>query len=231
MYRLIKKRLNVKIFKATRSEGVSDCSVIIPLRENDSSLETVSSLSAGIIIPKYIVEARDLGLGANFARMRGYKVAKNYLCENMPSLLLFSDNDILWHKESIAIMDKALEKHKEVDVVYGHYDRGYETVGKRPFSLDVLKRMNYITMMSMMREKAFTCFDQCLKRLQDWDLWLSMALNGSKFMYLPKKLFWTKRDYKKGLSGQGIASYEEARDYIRDKWRLEKQEEDKVESN
>ena len=45
--------------------------------------------------------------------------------------------------------------------------------------------------MSLIRRKAFPQFDESLKRLQDWDLWLTMMREGSSGVWCDEVLFET----------------------------------------
>ena len=49
--------------------------------------------------------------------------------------------------------------------------------------------MPYIHTTSLIRKKDFPGFDENIKRLQDWDLWLTMLEQGKRGIWIPKYLF------------------------------------------
>ena len=44
--------------------------------------------------------------------------------------------------------------------------------------------------MTLMRRKVFPMFDENLKRLQDWDMFLTIVENGSKGILVPDLTFY-----------------------------------------
>lgn len=153
--------------------------------------------------------------GAPWARNRGALDAAG-------TYILFSDNDIEWQRDALALMVAALETPSAVlpdrngfttDYAYGSY-REIRDGKPGPVSCDeewsyeVLKKRNFISTMSLIRRSAFPGWDESIPRLQDWDLWLTMAEIRSKGVYVGKQLFTTP--YRKGITHGGGASYEEA---------------------
>lgn len=72
-----------------------------------------------------------------------------------------------------------------------------------PWDLDALKRSNYIDVTALMRREAFPGFDTNVKRLQDWDLWLTIAGRGGYGTYIRRS---THRNHR--LSGDCITMRE-----------------------
>jgi glycosyltransferase involved in cell wall biosynthesis len=68
------------------------------------------------------------------------------------------------------------------------------------FSYDRLKKGNYISTMSLIRREVFPMFDESLKRLQDYDLWLTICKNG----HLGKAVF--NNEYFAYYLDEGITS-------------------------
>lgn len=86
------------------------------------------------------------------------------------------------------------------------------------FSENRLRQGNYISTMSLVRTDLLrgSPFDENLSRLQDWDLWLSLAARGVNGVWLPKTGFHAYYLDSGITSGDGI-SYADAEAEIRKK--------------
>lgn len=101
--------------------------------------------------------------------------------------IFFCDDDIVLPSNYLEILYNVLiEQPKNIGYAYTGYhgivlDPSFHpikrnfTIPSRPFSVDALKRGNYISTMSLMRKEVFPMFDTKLKRLQDWDIYLTLA--------------------------------------------------------
>lgn len=100
--------------------------------------------------------------------------------------ILFSDDDIIYPADFLEKLIEALERNPKKGYAYCGY-RGIvdetlqnHSVGRNfriptiPFDAQRLKRGNYISTMSLIRREIFPRFDESLKRLQDYDLWLTL---------------------------------------------------------
>ena len=58
------------------------------------------------------------------------------------------------------------------------------------FSVQALKYGNYVSTMSLMRRELFCGWDEKLKRLQDWSLWLTIVERGAKGILVPSQTFY-----------------------------------------
>ena len=103
--------------------------------------------------------------------------------------IFFCDNDILLPKNHLTKLYEALLKNPKASFAYSGYDgivldvinhpiKNNYKIPTIPFNYDNLKLGNYISTMSLIRREAFPLFDESLKRLQDWDLYLTMCENG-----------------------------------------------------
>ena len=130
--------------------------------------------------------------GAPYARNEGARLTT-------APYLLFLDADVVLAPDALETFSATLDAHPECDFAYadfrwqGHLFRG------QPFDLDALKSRNHISTMSILRRDAFTGFDETLNKFQDWDLWLTMALNGSKGVWIDRVLFAASSN-RKGIS-------------------------------
>lgn len=60
-----------------------------------------------------------------------------------------------------------------------------------PFDVPRLRAGNYIDLAALIRSERFPGFDPSVRRYQDWDLWLNIALNRGGFgQYVPEPLFY-----------------------------------------
>lgn len=115
--------------------------------------------------------------------------------------IFFCDDDILLPADYIESLYNTLEKHKEVSFAYTGYHgivlhpethpmRGNFQIPNIEFNVTALKRGNYISTMSLVRREVFPMFDENLKRLQDWDVWLRVVKNGGKGMLVQNQTFY-----------------------------------------
>jgi len=101
---------------------------------------------------------------------------------------------------------RMLEANKDIDFVYSGYKfttgDGISSERFDPFTLRV---SNYIATMFPMRREVFPGFDEDLKSLQDWDMWLTIIENGSKGIFIPGYDFITEPPHKHSISGIGCS--------------------------
>lgn len=120
--------------------------------------------------------------GANPARNRGWQEAKG-------EYLIFCDADVRMEPSMLAQMVDMLEQHPEVSYVYSAFRFGWKTFRGVPFRANRLVDRNFIHTTSLVRSQDFPGFDVSVKRLQDWDVWLTMLKRGKTGLLIPKTLF------------------------------------------
>jgi glycosyltransferase involved in cell wall biosynthesis len=131
--------------------------------------------------------------GANQARNRGFSESKG-------ELLLFCDADIVMDPDMLDAMVQSLDNHPEVSFVYSSFRYGWKKFKLWSFDPEKLKQLNYIHTTSMIRRKDFPGFDNNIKRLQDWDLWLTMIERGKRGWWIDEILFRIKPRNKYNMS-------------------------------
>lgn len=142
--------------------------------------------------PMEIIINNDLG-GAPKKRNDGFK-------KSTQPFVFFCDNDILLPKNHLRKLFNALEKNNNVGYAYSGYigivltqnhplKQNY-TIPTIPFNAERLKQGNYISTMSLIRRELFPMFDENLKRLQDYDLYLTMLEKGIKGIAVPDNEFF-----------------------------------------
>ena len=120
--------------------------------------------------------------GGNAARNRGFK-------ESSGELLLFSDADLIWKPYAFRSLVQALKKTPEASYAYSSFKYGWKKFKLWSFSSEKLKERNYIHTSALIRREHFPGFDEKLRRLQDWDLWLTMNEKGYIGVWVDKILF------------------------------------------
>ncbi|MDA3839668.1 MAG: glycosyltransferase family A protein [Patescibacteria group bacterium] len=119
--------------------------------------------------------------GSNFARNNGFKFARG-------EFLLFCDADIVLREDFLEKMLHAL-KQSGRSYAYSSHKFGFKNFSLWKFDEARLKQMPYIHTSSLIKKDDFPGFDENIKRLQDWDLWLTMLENGKKGIWIDEVLF------------------------------------------
>lgn len=122
--------------------------------------------------------------GAPAARNSGFQVSKG-------EYVIFCDADAVLEPRCLEIMLENLKQHPEVSFVYSAFRWGRKLFKLSPYSKAKLREMPYIHTISLIRTKDFpiTGWDQNIKRLQDWDLWLTMLEEGHTGYWIDRPLF------------------------------------------
>ncbi|PIY95803.1 MAG: hypothetical protein COY66_05865 [Candidatus Kerfeldbacteria bacterium CG_4_10_14_0_8_um_filter_42_10] len=180
--------------------------------------------------PKPITIIHQENKGSNHARNRGFSQSNG-------DFILFCDADIVMKKQMLEKMKAALKNSPDNAFAYSSFKWGLKTFKLHPYSIDELKKANFIHTCSLIRREKFLGFDESIKRLQDWDLWLSMMEQGSTGKYIPEILFQIKPRKmgksewlpsfvyklpwdKLGIEINRLKKYKEAEKIIREKHQL-----------
>src|SRR3989338_952523 len=129
---------------------------------------------------KFIVMNQE-NRGAQAARNRGWKEARG-------DLLIFCDADVRMRPNMLEKMAAALAAHPEASYAYGAFRFGWKKFGGVPFNAEKLRQHNFIHTSSLIRAADFPGFDESIKRLQDWDVWLTMLSAGKTGILVPDVL-------------------------------------------
>ena len=150
-------------------------------------------------------------INANKLRNEGAKLAKG-------EYLFFCDDDLILSKNCIKIMVKTLRGTPH-SICYCNYNRIGLVNGifkSQTWNIAKLIRGNYISAMSLIRAKGFCGWDESLNRLQDWDVWLTMASQNKTGIWIDKCLFTAVYD-NTGISVKGQEDYQQSYNIITDK--------------
>jgi glycosyltransferase involved in cell wall biosynthesis len=99
--------------------------------------------------------------------------------------VLYIDADDFLDNDALLLMEAQLDKNPDLRLVYSdRFNFGdlrlAEELGfsphweSRDFSIDKLRRANFISMPSLIRRKDFRGFDERIRLNQDWEAWLSL---------------------------------------------------------
>lgn len=160
--------------------------VVIPTRETSlpDDNATIATLRAQTFRDFKIIVQHDWKRGANWARNAGFQFVDT-------ELVLFCDDDIIWNPKALEKMILRLDKTDLASYVYCGYEMGGKYYCMRTFDADILRSVNYISTMSIIRTADFVGFDEKILRFQDWDLWLSTLANGKVGVWCGECLFST----------------------------------------
>lgn len=184
--------------------------IVIPVREGGNAYTTLRSLGRSRYQDFDIVVVQDQWGNAN--------VARNWGAAGDSEFLLFSDDDIEWERDAIRKMIFSLQETGQA-VAYGQYEMGSKVYCDSPFSLQKLRRHNFISTMSLIRRSAFLGWDEDIQRLQDWDLWLRISqFHPDGFVYLPEIILRTA--VRDGITKNGKISYQDAERIVKEKHSL-----------
>lgn len=121
---------------------------------------------------------------------KGAPAARNFgFSQSKGKYIIFLDADTIAEPDAIEKMVTALENNPEVSYAYSDFYFGKKKIPARAFDAEAIKKINYITITSLIRRVDFPGFDESLKRFQDWDLWLTLLEKNKIGMYVPEYLF------------------------------------------
>ena len=130
--------------------------------------------------------------GAPKARNTGFGLSKG-------RFVIFCDADLILKPEMLRLLYDALKENPKATYAYGGFRFGFGRFKALPWSGNRLRKLNYIHTSALIRRDDFIGFDESIKKLQDWDMWLSMLEKGSVGVAINKILFSAK-PRKTGMS-------------------------------
>jgi len=154
---------------------------------NDGSTDETTQVLAQYTAHIRVIHQANAGLSA--ARNSGLRVAKG-------EFIAFLDADDLWYSTALATLVTYLRHHPTTDLVCGAWDLIDETGSvikppNKPSIFQARVRANFLRAIAtgnlflvhalLVRRKCFECcgtFDPTLKAVEDWDLWIRMAMHG-----------------------------------------------------
>lgn len=148
---------------------------------NDGSTDDIAAAVQPFSARLQITLLQQTNQGAAAARNAGAG-------ESTAPFIMFCDADIVLQPNCLAKLDAVLQ-HSSASFAYSSFRFGFKTFSSFPYSFERLQQMPYIHTTALIRREHFPGFDRTLKRLQDWDLWLTMAEQGRQGVWVPEVLF------------------------------------------
>jgi glycosyltransferase involved in cell wall biosynthesis len=156
---------------------------------NDGSRDQVSSVFEAFL-QKHPDHSQNLrffnqdNLGAPAARNRG-------LAEAHGDFLFFCDADAVLVPSALERLLTELATHQEASYAYPSFIWGKKLFKIGAFDAEKLKAGPMIHTMALIRREAMTTkgWDESIKKLQDWDLWLTMLEEGRTGVWVDEVLF------------------------------------------
>jgi len=175
----------IKTLESLNKQSYQDYEVIIV---NDGSSDGVENLCAkylgSLATVDHYLFLNQTNLGAPAARNRGYREAKG-------EYLFFCDADAILHPQALETLLAYLENNPSASYAYSSFMWGKKLFKLGDFDPEKLKKMPYIHTMSLIRRSDYPAsgWDEGIKKLQDWDLWLTMLEEGRVGIFVPEILF------------------------------------------
>ncbi len=176
----------IQTLKSIQNQTYRDFEVIIV---NDGSTDGTENVCADyfkkITADNSYFFINQKNQGAPAARNRGWQESKG-------EYLFFCDADATLHPQALDILINDLESHPEASYAYSSFMWGKKLFKLGEFIPEKLHKMPYIHTMALIRSNDFpeSGWDINIKKLQDWDLWLTMLDKNKIGVWVPQVLFF-----------------------------------------
>ena len=191
----------------------SDIGVVITTHNYGHYLSAcLESILSQTLLPRQVVVVDDAGednaadVAAAFSDVAYCRVnfrngnrARNFgFLKISTSYVAFFDADNVMMPRFLDVLYGALQEVPHATYAYGDrivFADDDTQQGERevsgPFDVRRLRAGNYIDLAALIRSDRFPGFDPAVRRYQDWDLWLNIALKqGGIGQYVPEPLFY-----------------------------------------
>jgi len=200
--------------------------------DDGSTDDTPAYLDAlkGQILPSGITLSiiHQVNAGAPAARNRG-------LAEATGEYVIFWDADTIAPDNFLQILYATLVAHPEAAYAYSQFKFGWKLMKVPEFDPELLKRVNFVDITSLIRRSAAIPHDESLKKFQDWDLWLTLLEQGKYGVRASGTSYQKLVGHRRGISSwlpsfmyrlpfktKQVKVYEAAAEIIRKKHGLKK---------
>jgi len=173
-----------RCLESIKKQNYDDYEIIVV---NDASSENIKE-----VIEKYKVI---FGIKLNYfenEKNQGAPATRNIGFSNSSGeFLIFCDADTIMEKEMLRTMCKTIRSMENIAFVYSSFYWGRKSFKLFEFDYEKLKEMPYIHSNSLIRRNFFpkNAWDESIKKLQDWDLWLTICEQGGSGFWIDQFLF------------------------------------------
>lgn len=173
-----------KCLASIEAQTYDNYEVIIVNDRSTHQLSSIVSKYAKIFGIKLELINNQSNHGAPYSRNKGFKKSKG-------EFIVFCDADVSMHKDMLEKLLNEIKSDQKLAYVYSSHKFGPKNFKNLEFSEERLKKMPFIHTTALLRRKCFpeNGFDESLKRLQDWDLWLTMLEQGHTGRWIDEILF------------------------------------------
>lgn len=137
--------------------------------------------------------------GSNPARNRGLKEAKG-------EFVIVCDADVTMQSNMLQKLKTALDEHPKASYAYSAFRFGWKLFQGVEYDAERLKKRNFIHTTALVRRKDHPGFDSAIKRLQDWDVWLTMLEQGKTGVLVNEELFQVAIDGESRIGSAWLPS-------------------------
>lgn len=175
----------IKTLDSIEQQSYQDYEVIIVNDGSDDDVEKVfAEYYSQLDSNHHYLFLNQNNQGAPAARNYGFRKSRG-------EYLLFCDADAVLKPEFLETMLGYLANNPSISYTYSSFKWGRKLFKLGEFDAEKLKRMPYIHTMSLIRRSDFpeSGWDESIKKLQDWDLWLNLLFTGKIGLWIPRVLF------------------------------------------
>jgi glycosyltransferase involved in cell wall biosynthesis len=167
-------------------QTIQDIEVIIV---NDGSTD-----NAQAAVENFLAAHKGLPFSISFFNQenKGAPAARNNgLKKSQGEYILFCDADAVLVPDALETMKKTLTENPQASYAYSSFMWGKKLFKVGEFDSAKLKAGPMIHTMALVRKHDLpvTGWDESIKKLQDWDLWLTMLEDGKIGIFIDKVLF------------------------------------------
>ncbi len=204
-----KEKSIAKCLKSLYAQSFKDLEVIVVFDGEDKEGEKIVDKFLKKGVKKIVIPHG----GAPRARNAGLAAA-------VGEYISFWDADCYIESGAADVWMQVFKKYPDVDFVYSSYKfypDGMGAIEAQPFDPWLLQVNNYISGMFPIKREKCPQWDENLKSLQDWDLWLTAVENGCRGFYLKGYGFKTDYPTKDSISGSASNSWLERLETVKNK--------------
>jgi glycosyltransferase involved in cell wall biosynthesis len=158
--------------------------IVVNDGSTDNTEEVLKSYLNRIIYKKNINAGSSAS--AQVARNTGFVLSHG-------KFVVFVDADLILKPEFLQTLYNTLKANPKAAYAYCGFRFGFARFKGLVWNEERLRKLNYIHTSALIRREAFIGFDESVKKLQDWDMWLSMLEQGKNGVAVNKILFSAKQ--------------------------------------